>query len=57
MKTITYIVQGIHGKETLMYECEGRFYILQNGAFGEKDMSLREINYTRAQSLIKFMQC
>lgn len=58
MKIIaTYIVKGIHGKETILYECEdGKFFILNNGAFGEKDGSLKEINPTRAQSLINYMK-
>lgn len=58
MKVIrTYIVKGIHGKETILYQCEGdKYFILSNGAFGERDMSLKEINPTRANSLINYMK-
>lgn len=58
MKIIaTYIVKGIHGKETIIYECEdGNFFIVNNGALGERDGSLKEINPTKAHSLINYMK-
>jgi hypothetical protein len=65
MRATTYIVKGIHGKETVLYEVPGivykgvhypKYYILQNGALGEKDMSLKEINETRAHSLLNYMK-
>jgi hypothetical protein len=53
----TYIVKGIHGKETILYHSEdGKWFVLNNGALGENDGSLKEINPTRAHSLIKYMK-
>jgi hypothetical protein len=62
---MAYIVKGIHGKETTLFEVPGivykgvhypKYYILQNGALGENDGRLKEINTTRAHGLIKYMR-
>jgi hypothetical protein len=65
MRSTTYVVKGIHGKETILYEAPGvvykgihypKYFILKNGALGENDGSLKEINPTRAHTLIKYMK-
>jgi hypothetical protein len=65
MRATTYIVKGIRGKETILYEVPGivykgvhypKYFILQNGALGENDGSLKEINPTRAHSLLNYMK-
>ena len=49
-----HTVTGIKGKQTLMYETNKGFFLVNNGAFGANDGGLTEVNATRAHTIIKW---